>query len=57
MIFGVGIPKRKRPPVHMFDWIFFGIMIPVPALLALDLYLNREGAQREKSALARGGRA
>ena len=43
--------------MHMFDWIFFGIMIPLPALLAWDMYLNRESAQQQRSALARGRRA
>ena len=39
----------------MFDWIFFAIMIPVPALLAWDMYLNRPSAQRKLSALVDGG--
>jgi hypothetical protein len=26
---------------QMFDWIFFAIMIPVPAYLAWDWYRNR----------------
>jgi len=25
----------------MFDWIFFAIMLPVPALLVVDWYRNR----------------
>ncbi len=41
--------------MHMFDWIFFAIMIPIPALLAWDMYLNRPAAQRERSALVDGG--
>ena len=28
--------------MHMFDWIFFAIMIPAPLLLLWDLFLNRE---------------
>ena len=41
--------------MHMFDWIFFAIVIPIPALLAWDMYLNREAAQRGRSALINGG--
>jgi len=26
---------------QMFDWIFFAIMLPVPALLVVDWYRNR----------------
>ena len=41
--------------MHMFDWIFFAIMIPIPALLAWDMYLNRPEAKRARSALIDGG--
>ena len=40
--------------MHMFDWIFFGIMVPAPLLLVWDMYLNRRSAQHEQSALVRG---
>ena len=41
--------------MHMFDWVFFGIVVPTPTLLLLDLYLNRKDAQRGRSALVDGG--
>ena len=37
--------------MHMFDWIFFAIMIPIPALLAFDLYVNRRAPDSRKSNL------
>lgn len=27
--------------MHMFDWIFFAIMIPAPLFLLWDAYINR----------------
>ena len=41
--------------MHMFDWIFFAIMIPVPALLLWDMYLNRETGTPSRSAMIDGG--
>lgn len=55
----VGTPQARSLSVltygahsmHMFDWIFFAIMIPTPALLAWDMYVHRKDAQRERSAM------
>ena len=40
--------------MHMFDWIFFAIMIPTPALLVWNMYSHRPEAQRVRSALIDG---
>lgn len=37
-----GVPERKGLAMpQMFDWIFYAIMIPVPALLLWDWLRDR----------------
>ena len=31
---------------QMFDWIFFAIVIPFPAFLLWDFYLNRDASRK-----------